>query len=159
MMRYVSDGPVPVSVAVETPRSRERGGSHTTTACSKIGDARLQILAEDQADAFGHITDMDTMRRIGDAAVLANWQNLADAPVEEIHLDDLKIPDELPDRDPESLPDYQNKSLRRSKSINRCPRSQRKGQTTASDCKAKSNRDSKGRFTKQDRVNGSNRRS
>ena len=53
-MRYISDEPVSVSVAVETPRSRERGGSHTTTACSKIGDARLQILAEDQADAFGH---------------------------------------------------------------------------------------------------------
>ena len=54
-MRYISDEPVSVSVAVETPRSRERGGSHTTTACSKIIDARLQILAEDQADAFGHL--------------------------------------------------------------------------------------------------------
>lgn len=53
-MRCISDEPVLVSVAVETPHSRERGGSHTTTACSKIGDARLQILAEDQADAFGH---------------------------------------------------------------------------------------------------------
>lgn len=54
-MRYISDEPVSVSVAVETPRSRERGGSHPTTACSKIIDARLQILAEDQADAFGHL--------------------------------------------------------------------------------------------------------
>ena len=53
-MRFILCQPDIRLVAVETPRSRERGDSHTTTACSKIGDARLQILAEDQADAFGH---------------------------------------------------------------------------------------------------------
>lgn len=53
-MRFILCQPDIHLVAVETPRSRERGGSHTTTACSKIRDARLQILAEDQADAFGH---------------------------------------------------------------------------------------------------------
>lgn len=69
-MRYISDEPVSVSVAVETPRSRERGGSHTTTACSKIIDARLQILAEDQADASGIsdicVTTTNTFREMAE---------------------------------------------------------------------------------------------